>query len=66
MARGYGGLHHFCMCIYLHENFEPFGTYSWDASSHPQMILDFWSLTSSNRYELHEVGLTYNQVNNSD
>ncbi|MDQ2448283.1 hypothetical protein RBI55_19590, partial [Acinetobacter baumannii] len=60
------GIHHFCMCIYLHENFEPFGTYSWDASSHPQMILDFWSLTSSNKYELHEVGLTYNQVNNSD
>ncbi|HCQ9657434.1 TPA: hypothetical protein OMQ23_004082, partial [Acinetobacter baumannii] len=60
------GIHHFCMCIYLHENFEPFGTYSWDASSHPQMILDFWSFTSSNKYELHEVGLTYNQVNNSD
>ncbi|MGQ1270049.1 hypothetical protein ACT4XR_20120 (plasmid) [Acinetobacter baumannii] len=60
------GIHHFCMCIYLHENFEPFGSYSWDTSLHPQVILDFWSLTSLNKYELCEVGLTYNQVNNFD
>jgi len=53
------GFHHLCLCLYLHENFEPFGAYTWDHSFIPNVTMHFWTLMHTNSYMLQSIGLSY-------